>query len=122
MIGPALSPDGKFAAANGPDGKMTLYPVEGGAARTVAGAQPADRLVQWSRDSKAIYVYNPYRLPARIERIDTASGKRDLFREISPPDASGVRYYDLVLSGDLSTVVLGLERQLSVLQIVQGLR
>ena len=122
MNGPAVSPDGQFAAATGPDGKMMLYPVEGGAARTLPGALPVDRFIQWNRDSKSVYVYNPYQLPVRIERLDTQTGKRELLREIAAPDSSGVRYYNLAMSADLSTVVLGLQRRLSVLQVAHGLR
>ena len=122
MNGPAVSPDGKFAAATGPDGKMNLYPVQGGAERSIPNVQPTDRFIQWSRDSKAVYVYNPFVLPARIDRLDIASGKRELLREIAPGDASGVRYVELAMSADLSTVVLGLRRQLSVLQVVRGLK
>jgi len=122
MTGRALSPDGRFAAATGPDGKMALYPVEGGPPRTVPGAQPTDRLIQWSQDSKSLFLYNPYQLPARIDRLDPLTGKREFFREIVPPETSGVRYCDLVMSADLSIVVLGLHRQLGVVELVQGLR
>jgi Tol biopolymer transport system component len=120
--GRAVSPDGQFAAVIGIDGKMALYPIEGGAARTVPGTQPTDRLIQWSQDSKSLYVYNPYQLPARIEKLDKATGSREVVREVAPADASGVRYFDLVMSADLSTVVLGLHRRLAVLQVVEGLR
>ena len=122
MNGPAVSPDGQFVAATTPDGKLTLFLVERGAARPVQAALPTDRLVQWSRDSKSIYVYNPYQLPARIERLDLASGKRELLREFPVGDASGVRRYDAIMSADLTTVVLVLRRQLGVLELVQGLK
>ena len=122
MSGLAVSPDGKFAASTGPDGKVTLYPVEGGAARTVPDTIGSARLIQWSRDPKAIFVYDPYQLPARVERLDVSTGKRELVRELSPTDPSGIRYFDLVMSADASVVVLGLERRLGVLQVVRGLR
>ena len=120
--GQAVSPDGQFAVAMAPDGKMKLYPVEGGAPRNVLGALPSDLVIQWSRDSKAMYVCNPYQLPARIERLDLATGKRDLFKEIVPADASGVREFDAVLSADLTVAVLALKRRLGVLEVVRGLR
>lgn len=122
MSGPAISPDGQFAAATGPEGKMMLLPVEGGASRTLPGTQSTDRLIQWSRDSKSIYVYDPCRLPVRIERLDTLTGKRELLRELTPVDSSGVRDFDLVMSADLNMVVLGLRRRLGVLAVVRGLR
>jgi hypothetical protein len=122
MTGRVVSPDGQFAAAIGQDGKIALYPIEGGAPRAVQGALPTDRVIQWSQDSKSLYVYSPYQLPARIERLDWASGKRELWREVMPADPSGIRYCDLVMSGDLNTVVLGLHRRLGVVEIVDGLR
>ncbi|HEY3741010.1 MAG TPA: protein kinase [Bryobacteraceae bacterium] len=120
--GRIVSPDGQFAAAMGMDGKMSLYPIEGGAARAVPGTQPNDRLIQWSQDSKSLFVYNPYQLPAKIERLDKATGAREPVREVTPADASGVRNYDLVMSADLATIVVGLHRRLAVLEVVEGLR
>ena len=122
MTGRAISPDGQYTAASGPDGKLALNPVEGGAPRAVAGAQSTDRLIQWSQDSKSLLVYNPYVLPARIERLDYASGKREFLREVTPSDLSGVRYLDLVMSADLTTVVLGVQRQFGVVELAQGLK
>ena len=121
MTGQALSPDGQWVAAIGADGKLMRYPVEGGAARPVSLVLPTDRVIQWSKDSKSLFVYNPSSLPARIERLDPATGKRELLRELVPQDLSGVQAVDLVMSSDLGTVVLGLQRQLSTVQIVEGL-
>ena len=85
-----VSPDGRFAVAHGPDRRLTIYPVEGGASRPLGGAVEFERTVSWSEKGDALYLFTRGELPVKIWRIDLASGERKLFREISPPDSTGV--------------------------------
>jgi hypothetical protein len=41
--GKSISPDGTTVAATGPDGKLALYPVDGGDARPVPGVEAGQR-------------------------------------------------------------------------------
>ena len=86
----AISADGKRIAAIGPDGQTWLYPVEGGTAERVAGVQSEEGAVCWSRDGRSIYVRNRTGVPVRIFRVDLATGRRELWKEFSPSDPSGL--------------------------------
>jgi dipeptidyl aminopeptidase/acylaminoacyl peptidase len=121
MSGQAVSPDGTYVCATGPDGKLTLFPVEGGASRSLPGIQAKDRLIRWSADGKMIYVHHPYTVPVHIESIEIATGKRAIVTEYSPMDSTGIFQVDAVLSADTKVAVYGLHRFLSNVQMVHGL-
>ena len=38
----------------------------------------------WSRDSRAVYVQQGFEVPARIERVDLASGARTVVQQVAP--------------------------------------
>lgn len=85
-----ISPDGRFAVAHGPDRKLTIYPVGGGPPKPVQGVLEFERTIGWSTNGDAIFVFIRGELPAKVWRIDIETGERSLFREISPPDTTGV--------------------------------
>ena len=122
MTGQSLSPDGQYVCATSPEGKLALYPVEGGAMRPLLGTQPKDRLIRWSADGKMVYVHHPYDLPIHIESIETATGKRAILTEYVPMDSTGIFQVEAVLSTDTKMAVYGLHRFLSNVQMVHGLR
>src|SRR5262249_18210242 len=91
---PAVSPDGKFVAAPMADGKALLYPIEGGEPRAVPGFERGEAIARWAADG-SLFVYRPggsYPMP--VFRIDLATGKRVLWRELKPEDSSGVVRFD----------------------------
>jgi len=83
-----VSPDGRFVAAHGASASG-VYPVDGGPARPLPGLAKDESLLQWSLDGRALYVYRAAEIPRRIYRLDLATGRRDVWREISPPGAVG---------------------------------
>ena len=86
-FGSDVSPDGKLIVAKGPQGNLVLFPVEGGEPRPVPATKPDEVLAGWGADSQSVYVY-PLEsdLPVRIDTIDLRSGRRQPFKEITPPD------------------------------------
>jgi hypothetical protein len=54
------------------------------------GLPANDEIVDWSTDSRSILVSVGNAAPARIERVDLATGARTFVREIAPPDRAGV--------------------------------
>lgn len=52
--------------------------------------RPEDELQPWVTESGAVLVAPIGAPPARIDRIDLETGERKLFREVMPPDTSGV--------------------------------
>ncbi len=88
--GISISPDGEWTAAIGPNQAVSLWPVAGGASRTVNGTQPGDRPVAWSADARSLWLFRRGEVPARIFRVNVQSGQRELWKTLMPLDAAGV--------------------------------
>ena len=117
------SPDGQSVLALGKEPRPTILPVSGGAARPVAGAETGDFPAGWTADGRGIYVYRRGENPVRVFQIDLATGKRTLWRQISPPDPAGVTgIAPVMVSANGSTYVYGATRILSTLYFVEGLK
>ncbi len=85
-----VSPDDKTAVVRGPDQRLYLYPIEGGEPVPLPGATTADEPTGWTADGKSVWLFRRSELPARVERLEVATGKRELWNSIIPADAAGV--------------------------------
>jgi eukaryotic-like serine/threonine-protein kinase len=120
---PRVSPDGKWVAANNYLDKIFVFPVDGGNPLEIPGIQEEEAIAGWSEDGRSIYVANVGELPIRVYRVEVATGKRELRMTLSPPDPTGVNYLGPVLvAPDAKYYVFGLDRRLSNLYIVTGLK
>ena len=118
-----VSPDGKFVSARSPQGKFTLYPVEGGAPRVLESIHAQERSIGWSADGRWLYVYPRGVVPASVHRIDAATGERELVREISPSDPTGVDGITVVrMSRDATAFAYSYPQGLGDLYVIEGLR
>jgi WD40 repeat protein len=118
----ALSHDGTQIAVMSETGGLAIYPLSG-PPRSVTGGTKADTLSGWGKDGRSIFVSQPKKLPTAIFRLDLATGKRELWKSLSPPDPAGVRtIFPLFISADERTLVYNPERRLTDLYVVQGLR
>src|SRR4029450_11537463 len=79
--GGELSRDGRWVAAIGPDQKAFIYPTEGGDPRPMPGWGDNDEPCVWTEDGHALFVYAPGELPARVVRLDLATGKRQPWKD-----------------------------------------
>jgi len=119
----ALSPDGRVAAAVGPDGNGYLYPTAGGDARPIPGFQPGEVPIHFDTTGQELFVYVPSDLPARVFRLNVTTGQRTLWKQLMPPDPAGVEYVGPVLpTADGKSYVYGYRRLLSDLYLVDGLK
>ncbi len=89
------SPDGKYIAGSGtprPAGprKLTVFPLDGGPPIELPATDPPYGVMQWSADSKSLYLYKPGEMPKTIFRIDIASQRITPVRDIRPADRAGV--------------------------------
>jgi dipeptidyl aminopeptidase/acylaminoacyl peptidase len=117
-----IAHDGKRVAAVGPDGLITIYPVEGGEPTVVPGTTAGERALEWLPDGKSL-------LTARVEapnvvyEVELSTGKRKVFRTLTVPD--GIRAEDLgtpIFSADFKSYVYAYTRIGSDLYVVEGLR
>jgi serine/threonine protein kinase len=118
-----LSPDGQQVIGLGPDGKAYFYPVAGGEPQAVPGVEPGEQPIEWSAEGKAMYLFKPGDLPAKVYRLDLATGHRTLWKELIPSDSAGVsRLGPIVMTPDGKSCLYGYHRVLSDLYLVEGLK
>ena len=123
LPGFALTPDGKNVAAIGPDHGVTIYPVDGGAARPVPGGAAGEFPLRFTPDGRFLYVWKRGDVPARVSRIDVETGKREVWRDLLPADPAGVeRISNVLVTPDGKGYAYCYARLLSDLFVVEGLK
>ena len=119
----SISPDGRFVAAQGPDSKIAIYPIDGGAPRPLAGSEAGESPILWSADGGLLFAYRTRDTPARVFKVDAATGRRELWKTIAPADRSGLVAIDnIVMTPDTRSYAYSYQRILTSLEVVEGLR
>jgi hypothetical protein len=118
-----VSPNGRWLLAQPPDGPVMVYPLPGGSPRDVPGLTAEDQPAQWGADSASFYVYRVRERPVRVERVQIATGKRTLVRELRPSDRQGfVSLNPLVMTVDGREFAYSYYQNISSLYVVRGLK
>jgi serine/threonine protein kinase len=130
-----IGPEGKLAGTPRPDGRhlvaaggltsrLYLLALEGGDLVEIRGSEPGDLPIRWSVDGRFLYVRDRSgEVPARLFRIEVASGRRESWKELAPADAAGVvEIRGIGLSDDLQSYVYSFRRMLTDLYLVEGVR
>ena len=117
-----VSPDGKSLVAPGTDGRITLFPVDGGTPKVLPGLEPGLRFVQWGADGRSIYVRDDEQ-PTSVYRADLSTGQKTQVLRLMPSDPSGVvNLQTVVLTPDGKAYAYNYRRLLSELLVVKGLK
>jgi hypothetical protein len=119
----AVSPDGQKAVVSR-DGAWHLYAIDGPQAATpLPGLDPSDQPIRWSADGRALFVFDPTASAPSIYRYDLTSGRKDLWKRIIFPDSAGLTGFKVLqMSADGRAYAYGVERILSQLHLVTGLK
>jgi Tol biopolymer transport system component len=118
-----ISPDGKVAAVVGPDKRRYLYPLAGGEPSPIPGIEEDETPIGWTASGQYLYVYKRGLYPARIFRLDIATGKRDLWKELTPPDSAGIsNVAPPAIAADGKTYAYSYNRILSDLFLAEGVK
>jgi Tol biopolymer transport system component/predicted Ser/Thr protein kinase len=119
----AVSPDGLSVVGIGSDQKGYLYSVAGGEPKSVNGFDVGDVPVSWSQDGRAVFLSRTGEIPAKIYKLELATGKKSVWKQIVPVDATGVSTIGPVLmTPDGKTYAYGFHRTLGDLYLVEGLK
>jgi Tol biopolymer transport system component len=113
-----LSPDGSRVWLNAPDGSPALYPVSGGPAEPMKGAEPNESPVGWSADGRSVFLAVQSTVPMRIVRVDLATGARTPWKELTPSQVAGLRLGHVMLTPDGRSIVYSYSSLLSNLYVV----
>jgi hypothetical protein len=119
-----LSPDGKLAVALDSEQNAFIYPVEGSdSPRTILGLEPEDTIIRWGADGRSLLVARTEELPIKVHRLDPATGRKELLKEITPADPAGIFWpNEIRMTPDGKSYVYKLQRFLSDLFVVEGLK
>ena len=85
-----LLPNGAEVSGLNADLDHWVYPIDGGEPRPLPMLSRADRIVRWLPDGRSLLVYRVSEMPAKLHRVDVETGERTLWREIAPPDPTGI--------------------------------
>lgn len=123
IAGAALTPDGKFLLVRDAKGQRWLYPIAGGEPQKFNFTpKPAEVLMGFFPDGKAVRVRSRT-IPVQISRVDLATGRRELWKEIAPADPAGAEaVYAVKFSDDGKSYSYSVMRVLSDLYVVDGLK
>ena len=118
-----VAPDGQSVAAIGADGTVSLFPTQGGAPRRIPGLAADELPVGWDATGRYLFVYRPGELPARVFRLEVATGAREPWKELLPADATGVTFIRPPhFAGDGGSYAYSYARNLSRLFAAKDLR
>ena len=123
MFPKCLSADGRHVVSVGPDQRFYLYPVDGGEPAPIPGLVKGDVPGQWTRDGRSLFVRRRGDIPQRIMKLDVATGRKELWKELMPPDPAGIwTVSPVVITPDEKYYAYGFARSLADLYVVDGLR
>jgi serine/threonine protein kinase/WD40 repeat protein len=119
----AISPDGKQVALVGADQKTALLTVDSGETHPIPGLDVGEAPIAWTSDGRSLFVYKLGEVPATVNRLDLATGRKQLWKRLVPPDVSGVTDISSVLiTPDGNNYVYEYGRTLSDLYLVNDLK
>jgi Tol biopolymer transport system component len=117
-----ISPDGKWIAGTGSDTHLVIRGVEAGEQREIPTTQPLFP-VGWSSDGRTLLARDHGGVPAKLYRIDVASGRTKPWTEIGPKNLTGVQnIFRLHYSPDERSYVYSFDRVIAQLYLADGLR
>jgi hypothetical protein len=80
--------------------------------------------LRWAADGRFLFVGSRKReFPARVFRVDTVTGKRELWKELMPADPAGVSMLQpSAISQDGKTILFAFGQSLSELFVAEGMK
>ena len=119
-----LSADGGSLVVRTPDKGYAIVSLDGGASRPIPGLNPGDRPLRFTADGRHLFLRDGSReLPARVLRLDLATGRREVWKELTPGDPAGITLLQpSAISDDGKTILFIYSRVLSDLYLAEGLK
>jgi Tol biopolymer transport system component len=121
--GSVLSPDGAFLLAHDGQSNARLFPLAGGKSRPLPFLTPEYRTLGFTADGQSLYVIKPVERPPKIWRMDVATGRTELWKEIPLSDPAVVVTVGLMqITPDGKSLAYSLRYGPSELYVAHGLR
>jgi serine/threonine protein kinase len=125
--------DGRAVASQTENGQVVFYPVSGGpAGKLPFPIDPNENLKKWGADGKSLYVTYGERGnnihafnadPVIVYRYDLLTGKKELWKQISPADLTGLAgIYPVLLSPESNAYCYSYMRNIGNLFLIENLK
>jgi Tol biopolymer transport system component len=119
----AVSPNGKQIALVTAEQRGAILNLEDGNLTPVAGMEPGEAIISWGQDGRSLFIYRLGEVPSVVYKFELATGRRERWKELSPPDVSGVTDMSSILvTPDGMDFVYEYGRTLSDLYLVNQLK
>jgi len=124
VAGRFVSPDGRSLVAFDNNGQGAIYSVDrDDKPRPIPGLSNRDAISGWSGDGQSLYVYSWDNLSLKVSRLNLLTGRKELLKEVSPADRTGIFYPPtMLLTPDGKGYIYSLRRVLMELFLVDGLK
>ncbi|HTS08873.1 MAG TPA: protein kinase [Candidatus Eisenbacteria bacterium] len=121
VCGP-LSPDGVSLVGTAADRSIAIYSLTGGTPKQVPNFGTSFVAVQWADDGNSLYCYRPGEFPSQVYRVEIATGKAEVVKELKPGVTAGVvMVAPIVVSRDGKYFAYSYNQTLSALYLISGL-
>jgi eukaryotic-like serine/threonine-protein kinase len=127
-----ITPEGITATRVSPDqknvtvvtgGKLNLFPIGGGELKPITDMEPGESVIRWSGDGKFLFLRKSTDSSSlTISRLNVATRRKELWRELKTPDPVGVQIRDVVTTPDGNAYAYSYQRDISTLYLAEGLR
>jgi eukaryotic-like serine/threonine-protein kinase len=119
----SVTPDGKSVVGRTADGKMGLYPLTGGEPKPIAGYLEGEIPIRWTADGRTLFVYRRGELPIKIYALNASTGRRELWKELMPPEPTGIySIFPILITPDGKNYVYTYRYLLADLYLAEGLK
>jgi hypothetical protein len=123
VTGGLVSPDGLYILRPDESRAVAIYPIAGGAPRSVPNLEADFVPLQWSDDNSAVLGYRPGKIPTRVYKVNLITGQKTVVQELQPGTAAGVvSIAPVVVTRDGSRSAYSYYQVFSVLYLISGVR
>ena len=124
VVAMALSPDGTSIVTRTKEQAFAVTPLDGGPSRPIPGLEVGDTPLRFTADGRSLFLRSGARgFPARVFRLDVATGRREVWKELMPGDPAGITLLSPeAISEDGKTVLFTYARSLADLYLAEGLK
>ena len=123
VVGFMVMPDGKYLVAVDPQRQRWLYPIGGGEPQKFSPNVDFEEGLRHIMPDGKSGLFSTRTVPLKVTRVDFATGRRELWKEITPPDPAGVQSIpNIVFSADGKSYAYSVSRIISDLYVVDGLK
>jgi dipeptidyl aminopeptidase/acylaminoacyl peptidase len=115
-----VTPDGKSVLiVDG--GKLFLRPVESDARRHIGNLEPSESPIAWSNGGASLFIRRTSPDAIKIFRLHLSGGRRELWREIKPPEPGATFIGPVAITPDGKSFAFSYQRDTANLFLVEGL-